>query len=211
MWNKNCRLRFQHSQKQVEYLKWKQLQLLPHALSTKQYVQHDKRRQQTYHKVQFDTKTLPCFNKYREMFYVQGVPGNIIRFLQDPLALAVWYLDDGALRTDSRAFRFHTNSYSLHDVQLLRSALKENFNIVSGIHTQQNKKQTPATHDVMGAAHIARVECSQGLLEQPPGADVQEKQYILHIGACDGQAQGFCNLVKPLVADQVPSMLYKFF
>ena len=151
--------------------------------------------------------TVKCFMCKKK----KVVPDNIIRFLQDPLALAVWYLDDGALRTDSRAFRFHTNSYSLHDVQLLRSALKENFNIVSGIHTQQNKKQTPATHDVMGAAHIARVECSQGLLEQPPGADVQEKQYILHIGASDGQAQGFCNLVKPLVEDQVPTMLYKFF
>ena len=172
---RNGSLRFQHSLKQVEYLKWKHSQPLPHALSIKQYVQHDKRRQQTYHKVQFNTRTLQCFNKYREMFYVQGkkvVCINIIRLMCDFLALAVWYLDDGALRTDSRAFRFH---------------------------------------NVMGTARIACVKCGQGLLEQPPRADVQEKQYILRIGASDGQAQRFCNLIKPLVADQVPSALYKFF
>ena len=117
------------------------------------------------------------------MFYVQGkkvVCNNIIRFLCYPLALALWYLDDGTLRADSCVFRLHTNSYSLHDVELLRCALKENFNIVSTIHGEENKKQTRVTHNVMGTAPMACVKCDRGLLFQP---DVQEKRYILHIGA----------------------------
>ena len=90
---KNCRLRFQHSYKQMEFLQWKRSLLLPHALSTTHYAQYDKRTKQTYHKVQFNTKTLECFITYRDAFYVQGkkiVPDNIIRLLQNPLAWAVW-------------------------------------------------------------------------------------------------------------------------
>ena len=41
--------------------------------------------------------------------------------------------------------------------------------------------------------------------------NTMERGYILHIGAKNGQAQRFNNLIAPLVASWVPAMLYKFF
>lgn len=99
----------------------------------------DRRTEKSYEKIRFDTLTLPCFNPYREIFYSgkkKIVPLNISELLSSPLALAVWYLDDGALRKDSSAFRLHTNSYTLPEVQLLQETLLVNFHLNSAIHKQ---------------------------------------------------------------------------
>jgi len=88
--------------------------------------------------------------------------------------LAVWYLDDGALRKDCSAFRLHTNSYTLSEVELLQQTLFVNFSVTATIHKQG-------------------------------------KGFILHIGAKNSQAKKFCNIIKPLVASTMPTMLYKLF
>ena len=51
---KNCRLRFQHAQKQKALVCWKHF---PHALSVVEYSPYDKRTKKTYHKARFDTTT----------------------------------------------------------------------------------------------------------------------------------------------------------
>lgn len=111
------------------------------------------------------------------MFYKNNkkiVPADIMLHLRSKLALAVWYLDDGALRVDSKAFRLHTNSFTLPEVELLKQTLLSNFDIQSTINKQGNGS-------------------------------------ILHIGSKSSQAENFSNLIKPFVASEVPSMLYKFF
>jgi len=40
-----------------------------------------------------------------EIRYVKTVPANLNKLLTDPLALAVWYLDDGTKRTDTESCR----------------------------------------------------------------------------------------------------------
>ena len=64
------------------------------------------------------------------------MPSNVSRYLTSPLALAVWYLDDGGKKTDCKAYHLHTNCYSLPQVEILKEALKKNFGISSAIHKQ---------------------------------------------------------------------------
>lgn len=111
----------------------------------------------------------------------QCVPKNIEEKLVSNLALAVWYLDDGALRTDCKAFRLHTNSYSLELVLLLKRTLLLNFGITCHVERQDASKST------------------------------DDREFLLAIGASDGQAERFSAKIRPLVASMVPSMLYKFF
>lgn len=203
---KNCRLRFKHGILQKPYVEWKCHKLKPWSLCLRQEDRYDKRTKKVYPGCGFDTRTLPIFNGLNSLFYEQRqkrVPQNIRNLILDPLTLAVWYLDDGALRVDSKAFRLHTNDFIWSDVERLQQTLLSNFNVVAAIHRQQNK--LPGWD-----------ETGQDLLEKfsPKGAKnarADEKGFLLHIGAQDGQAQRFSDLIKPIVASQVPSMLYKFF
>ena len=145
----------------------------------------DARSGKMYAKCRFNTATASCFNFYRESFYGEVgkyIPQNISTLLYTPAALALWYCDDGALRVDSRAFRLHSNRYTLECVELLRSTLPVNYGIRCAIHQQRGR-----------------------------GREKADSGYILHCGSREGGAERFRQIVKPWVALNVPSMLYKFF
>lgn len=89
----------------------------------------DKRTSKTYTSVVFNTYSLPCFNYYHDLFYVNGVkriPDNIGELLT-PIGLAYWAMDDGTKR--SNQFIFCTDSYTLSEVELLILVLKNNFDL----------------------------------------------------------------------------------
>ena len=135
----NCRVVFDHSISQLEYVEWKHSVLQPYSSRVVKYCVVDKRTNKTYYKVRFKTLTSEIFNPYHKLFYVNKtkiVPTTIKDYLKTELALAVWYLDDGALRTDCKGLRLHTNSFSYDEVILLRNLLLENFKIDSKPHKQ---------------------------------------------------------------------------
>ena len=144
----------------------------------------DRPTKKTYYKTRFNTLTRAFFNKYHDLFYrdrVKCVPANIEQLLVSDLALAVWYLDDGSLRTDCKAFRLHTNNYPLDSVVLLQRALLSNYGITSRIQKQDASKKK------------------------------EERGFLLAIGSNYGQAERFSAIIKPFVRATLPSMLYKFF
>jgi recombination protein RecA len=77
--------------------------------------------------VQFATRTHPVFTKWYERFYRDGkkiVPNEIARHLS-PLAVAVWFMDDGA--ADFAGATFQTHSFEESEVTILAEALEERF------------------------------------------------------------------------------------
>jgi LAGLIDADG DNA endonuclease family len=97
----------------------------------------DKRTDKVYSRIQFYTYSLPCFNYYHSLFYVNGVkiiPKNIGELLT-PVSLAYWGLDDGA-KSRNKIY-LNTDSYSLSEVQLLIKVLKENFNLNCSYHLKR--------------------------------------------------------------------------
>jgi hypothetical protein len=94
----------------------------------------DSRTGKVYSSITFSTYSLPCFNYYHELLYVNGVkriPLNIGELLT-ARGLAYWAMDDGVKH--SSGFTFCTNSYTLSDVELLIKVLKQNFDLNCTIH-----------------------------------------------------------------------------
>ena len=81
--------------------------------------------------VQFATRTHRDFSEWRARFYSSGrkaVPPDVADLLS-PLALAVWLMDDGA--ADHFGATLQTHSFSEDEVEVLRRALGERFDLVT--------------------------------------------------------------------------------
>jgi recombination protein RecA len=79
------------------------------------------------------TRTSPVFTPFARLFYrdqgKKGVPENLEDLLT-PLALAVWYMDDGSKKSSqSKGVFFNTHGFSLHDNIKLCEILKDKFQI----------------------------------------------------------------------------------
>lgn len=90
----------------------------------------DKRTGLTYDSLIFKTLAFPCFNEFYQLFYPNGVkivPTNISEYLTE-ISLAFWIKDDGG-KNSVGDLLLHTNSYTLEEVELLISVLKNKFNL----------------------------------------------------------------------------------
>lgn len=139
----HVRLKIDHSLKQKEYVRWKYQVFKnlvikpPHTIEA-----FDSRTNKIYKHSRFATKSLEVFDKYYQLFYALGkksLPEVIDKLLIDLLSLAVWYMDDGARRTDCRALRIHTNSFSLSEQKTLQCILLARFNFRTTIHRAGSK------------------------------------------------------------------------
>jgi recombination protein RecA len=89
--------------------------------------------------VQFATRTHPVFTAWRRRFYPdrhKQVPDDIADLLT-PLAVAVWFMDDGS--ADHTGITLQTHSFELSEVQQLQEALSEQFDI--GATIRANKRR----------------------------------------------------------------------
>lgn len=138
---KHVRLRLEHGISQKSYLLWKYKELKSVITGSvmKVYAYH-KVNKRTYDSLRTYTYSDLVFDFYWDLFYAdtgrKKVPKNIRLLLNNPLSIAVWFMDDGYKRNDCNAFRFGTDSFSKNDQLMLRSVLKKNF----GIDTQLHKK-----------------------------------------------------------------------
>ena len=133
-----CRLRICHSLRQKKYVDWKHSVLFtPFCKEVKPpYVSN---RRPTTPEYMFYTSYRDNFLSYHTAWYKRKdpgsrttkiVPANIKQLLVSPIALAVWYLDDGTKRGGYNACRFATQSFSLEENELLSLCLKETFGLV---------------------------------------------------------------------------------
>ena len=119
---KRCQLRIYHSLRQKEYVDCKHSVFLTPFCKGKKppYVAN---RRPTTPEYMFYTSYRDEFLRYHSVWYrrrgagsgrTKIVPSNIKQLLVDPIALAVWYLDDGTKRGGYKACRFATQSSSRH-------------------------------------------------------------------------------------------------
>jgi recombination protein RecA len=81
---------------------------------------------------QFATRTNPLFTEWYSRFYQDGrkfVPTEIADWL-NPLAMAVWFMDDGA--ADFAGVTIQTHNFELEDVERLAGIMKERFDLAVG-------------------------------------------------------------------------------
>ena len=122
---RNVRLQVLHSVRQRAYVEWKYDIFQEWTKSSP--------REIGYGNYRFRTITHPEFTMYHGFFY-EGrqkiVPNNMGELLCSPLALAVWYMDDGKRRPDCRGFFFDVLSFDEESQWHLINCLTSNFGLM---------------------------------------------------------------------------------
>ncbi len=133
----NGRLQIEHSFQQRDYILWKYEQLRSLVSGPiAECNRYDSRTNKTYKSSRFYTKML--FQEYRSLFYQNGkkhVPSNLEDLLINPLALAVWFMDDGGKGGNSpKGMVINTSCFQAYEQEILKSCLEKNFGIETNIH-----------------------------------------------------------------------------
>tara|TARA_Y100000310_G_C20461514_1_gene705602 strand:+ start:270 stop:866 length:597 start_codon:yes stop_codon:yes gene_type:complete len=129
----NARLRFEHSLKQRLYLEWK-VALFPELFQGKstilRRVHPDTKR--TYSYIRHQSNTFFILGEIRRIFYPNGkkrIPDNLIDWLTDNIALAVWYFDDGYYYPRDRCAYIYLGRVSLEEAETSQIAIIEKFKL----------------------------------------------------------------------------------
>lgn len=129
---RGVRLQVNHSERHKAYVEWKHRELVelkPSPLHTND--------NGGYPFWRFVTRSHPYLMELRELFYVgktKVVPETIGSLLTHPKSLAVWFMDDGTCDRRQGSVLFETQSFSPHDLELLKVVLNDNFGIRSTVH-----------------------------------------------------------------------------
>lgn len=140
---KTYRLKIEHSISQRAYVDWQYLQLA-NLVGTPPRVNLKSRNGKESQNYKFDTFSSSSLRFFGQSFYRGGkkqVP-LIIKKLLTPLALAVWFMDDGSIKSNqNRALILNTQCFDESDLKKLQQALLENFGIETVLRKQKEGKQ----------------------------------------------------------------------
>lgn len=95
-----------------------------------------------YSTLYLNTRSLPCFNEFYSLFYLNGkkiVPKNIGKLLT-ARSLAYWSQDDG--NKNGSGFVLNTQSFTKAEILLLIKVLKTKFDLNCSLHTRKATKRT---------------------------------------------------------------------
>ncbi len=141
--SQNARIRFEQGEKQKDYLIWKGSQfprLFQGKPSHLERIHPITRKQYGYWRWQSNAS--PEIGKWRNIFYEDGkkkVPKNISELLTAPLALAVWYMDDGYYYLRDKSSYIYLGRVSQKESSLLENAIVENFDLKPKIYDKKEK------------------------------------------------------------------------
>lgn len=138
------RLKIEHSIKQKEYTNW----LYQNFKSWVNDAPKEKKKVvkgNIYTNYYFQTRSVGEFRFYGQIFYDKNgkkVVPDFIDKLLSPLALAVWFMDDGSCKSKQhKALILNTQCFGKKDLKLLIDAFKKRFNIEAKLRTQKEGYQ----------------------------------------------------------------------
>lgn len=141
------RLKIEHTIRQRAYVEWlfhlfeKWVRTAP-VIRSREVLFRGKIK--CYERIGFATLSTGSFRFYAQQFYQDGkkiVPKLIHRWLT-PRAMAVWYMDDGSIKSNEHKSVF-LNTHSFQDIDLnrLQQALESQYGIKSTLRIQKGGKQ----------------------------------------------------------------------
>ena len=140
---KNARLRFEHSQKQQDYVLWKGKIFGRLFQGSPNYLEriHPKSKE-TYKYCRWQSSASPAFGKWRKYFYPNGkkiIPNNIGEIFTKPITFAVWYMDDGYFNKIDRNSYIYLGRITRIEAEILQKAISKNFDLEVKIYDKKNK------------------------------------------------------------------------
>lgn len=137
------RLKVEHSISQKDYTEWLYAKLQNLVLAAPQS-KEQKIKETMYEKYWFSTVSIGALRFYGQLFYVRNkkVVPKMISKLITPISLAVWFMDDGSLKSQfHRARIINTQCFSEIDLQRLQDMLVKKFYIHTTLRKQKEGKQ----------------------------------------------------------------------
>ena len=141
---KNARYSFRHSAKQKNYFFWKAKELKEIAGKQSTWVQgKEKSDGWGDEKLRFQSIALPALTNIYNLTHKGGKLKVRRRWLNmlNPLSLAIWWLDDGSLISNSRKGVLCTDGFTAEDVKVLHQYLKKVWQIETSIHEVGHRGQ----------------------------------------------------------------------
>lgn len=129
--DKYGRLRIQHSSKQLEYNRYKQMLLKSIVKSFKEdMTRFDKRTNKTYYSNLLSTQCLKPIKEFYSSWYIDGIKTlNISDLINvEPLGLAIWFMDDGF--KCNNGIKIATDSFKKQELLELIKVIFVKFNIL---------------------------------------------------------------------------------
>lgn len=140
---KNARLRLEQGVKQKDYLFWKVSRFPKVFLGKPKYLERlNPKSGKIYGYWRIQSNSTPFFGKWRRIFYPNGqkvIPSNLKDFLKHPLALAVWYMDDGYFYQRDKVSYLYLGRTSRQEAEVAQVALADNFALSSLIKDKHQK------------------------------------------------------------------------
>lgn len=123
------------AERRHEYLEWHYQQFQPFSSCLSKSQNACKGKQ--YGKSVFTTRSHPLFSALRDKWYPNGKKIVPVDIRLDPLAIAVWFFDDGDNCLKRRICNIATCAFSLNEVEILRSQLA-NFNFITSVKIRKD-------------------------------------------------------------------------
>lgn len=143
------RLKIGHSITQAKYVNWLYDQFKEWVITPPQEKQVSLNNK-SFVNYWFNTISHASFRFYGQQFYCskKKVVPKLINKLLKPLSLAIWFMDDGSLKSkEHKAIILNTQCFDISDVKILQKALVKNWNIESQIRKQKDGMQIFLTRD----------------------------------------------------------------
>lgn len=140
---KNARLRFEHGDKQKNYLFWKISKFPKLFQGEPEYLERKHPISKKIYKYwRHQSNSTPELGKWRAIFYKDGkkhIPEDLGDFLKDFLALAVWYMDDGYYYARDRVSYLYLGRVEIKEAENVKMVIEKNFNIFCRILDKKQK------------------------------------------------------------------------
>lgn len=140
---RNARLRFEHGNKQRDYLLWK-ISKFPKLFHGKPKYLERKHpvSKKVYKYWRHQSNSTPELGKWRIIFYREGkkhIPEKLEDFLKDPLSLAVWYMDDGYYYVRDKVSYLYLGIVGKIEAENAKMVIDKNFKIFCRILDKKQK------------------------------------------------------------------------
>ena len=140
---KNARLRLEHGGKQKDYLIWK-MHAFPRLFQAKpvHLSRVHPKTLATYEYWRAQSSASPVLGKWRTLFYPDGkkqIPKNLAEILTEPLALAVWYMDDGYYNPKDKNSFLYLGRVSREEAECAPDMLTKNFELSVRVYDKKDK------------------------------------------------------------------------
>ncbi len=139
--NRTYRLKVEHSLKQKEYVDWLYGEFAD-FIRHEPYVKTKSLNEKQFSCCGFTTCSSGLFRFYAQQFYSgrKKIIPKLFAKLIDPLALAIWFMDDGSFKSiRHKTYIIHSVGYTKDDLGIVQKVFEEKFGIKVALHKQYDR------------------------------------------------------------------------